>query len=103
AGMSVADLLHMLAAGKVLMHAFTIIPGHTFKEMFARLESDPVFKHELAGLGPAEVMARLGHAGEKAEGRFFPQTYDFPRGTPDLKVLQRAYHAMHQHLQAAWE
>lgn len=102
AGMSVAGLLRMLVAGKVLMHGFTIIPGRTFKQMFARLESDPVFSHNLQGLSPAEVMKRLGHAGEKAEGRFFPQTYDFPRGTSDLKVLKRAYGAMRQHLEEAW-
>src|SRR5690625_1312672 len=103
AGMSVAGLSHMMVAGKVLMHGFTVIPGRSFKEVFARLESNPAFRHTLQGLGPAEVMARLGHAGEKAEGRFFPQTYDFPRGTSDLKVLQRAYQAMHQHLREAWK
>jgi UPF0755 protein len=101
--MTVAGLLHMLVAGKVVMHGFTIIPGHTFKAMFARLESDPVFKHDLHGLDPSEIMSRLGHADQKAEGRFFPQTYDFPRGTSDLKVLQRAYKAMHQHLEEAWK
>lgn len=102
AGMSASDLLHRLVAGDVLMHSFAIIPGHTFREMLAKLEVDPVFKHTLQGLSAAGVMKRLGHAGKQAEGRFFAQTYDFPRGTPDVEVLQRAYKAMQRHLQAAW-
>lgn len=47
-------------------------------------------------------MARIGHAGQHAEGRFFPDTYHFPRGTTDVAFLERAYREMVQRLERAW-
>ena len=38
-----------------------------------------------------------------AEGRFFPDTYLFGKGTSDLAVLRRAYRAMQRHLKAEWD
>lgn len=101
-GMALADLLGAMVSGDVVMHGFTIIPGETFAEMFSRLEADPVFEHNLKGLSPAEVMARLGHPHQQAEGMFFPETYAFARGTSDVAVLKRAYHSMQRHLKKAW-
>lgn len=47
-------------------------------------------------------MARLGLAGEHPEGRFFPETYYFPRGTSDVEFLKRAYRTMEERLQQEW-
>ncbi len=102
AGISVKGLLGMMVRGEVLLHNFTIVPGTTFQQIFSALESRPVFKHDLKGLSEAAIMIRLGHPGERAEGRFFPDTYAFPRGTSDAAVLARAYDAMAGHLAAAW-
>lgn len=102
AGMSVADLLAMLVQGRVLMHPFTIVPGTTFAEMRSALASDPQFRNDLKGLASAAVMRLLGHPGESPAGRFFPNTYFFPRGTPDSAVLARAYSAMQRILDAQW-
>ncbi len=102
AGVSVKGLLKMMVAGRVVMHTFTIVPGETFAEIRATLEANPAFKDDLKGLSGAAVMKRLGHPGEHAEGRFFPETYDFPRNTSDSAILARAYAAMKKHLDAAW-
>ncbi|MGH8224852.1 MAG: endolytic transglycosylase MltG [Gammaproteobacteria bacterium] len=99
---SVNGLLGMMVRGDVLLHNFTIVPGTTFQQIFSALESNPIFKHDLQGLPEGAVMTRLGHSGEQAEGRFFPDTYAFPRGTSDVAVLARAYAAMDKHLAAAW-
>ncbi|MGH8162126.1 MAG: endolytic transglycosylase MltG, partial [Gammaproteobacteria bacterium] len=80
-----------------------IVPGEIFAQIRAGLESNPVFKDDLKGLSEAAIMKQLGHSGERAEGRFFPQTYDFPRATADSRILARAYAAMKQHLDAAWK
>jgi UPF0755 protein len=48
-------------------------------------------------------MAQLGLSGEHPEGRFFPDTYQFPAGTTDVAVLQHAYAEMQRHLEQAWQ
>jgi UPF0755 protein len=47
-------------------------------------------------------MAALGHAGMHPEGRFYPDTYTYSKGSSDLAVLKRAMRSMELHLQAAW-
>jgi UPF0755 protein len=48
-------------------------------------------------------MEALGVAGVPAEGRFYPDTYSYGRGTSDLALLKRALHAMDRKLEAAWQ
>ena len=36
------------------------------------------------------------------EGRFFPDTYTYAKGSSDIALLRRAMHAMDRHLEAAW-
>jgi UPF0755 protein len=47
-------------------------------------------------------MAALGKPGIHPEGRFFPDTYSYSKGSSDLAVLKRAMLAMDKHLEAAW-
>ncbi len=58
--------------------------------------------HTLRGKTPAQVMTALGHPGEGAEGRFFPDTYRFAADTTDVAILALAYEAMQRALAAAW-
>lgn len=97
-----ASLLDKLVSGTVILHSFTVIDGWTFHELLTRLEADPLLEHTLKGLSDAEVMARIGHPGEQPEGRFFPDTYKFPRGMSDVTFLRHAYDLMQQHLREAW-
>ncbi|HEX6549143.1 MAG TPA: endolytic transglycosylase MltG [Gammaproteobacteria bacterium] len=101
-GTTTAELLNQFVSGHVLMHSLTIVDGWTFKQMFAAVEQDPDLLHSLQGLSPAEVMTRLGHAGQNPEGMFYPDTYNFSRGTTDVEFLQRAYQNMQRQLDAAW-
>jgi UPF0755 protein len=102
-GMTPRDLLLLMTDGKVVQHDLTLIEGHTFAEMLARIHAHPVIDVTLAGLDSAEIMERLGYPGEHPEGRFLADTYHFPRHTTDLQFLQRAYQAMQKQLDAAWE
>ncbi|MGB5261453.1 MAG: endolytic transglycosylase MltG [Gammaproteobacteria bacterium] len=102
-GMTPRDLLLLMTDGKVVQHDLTLIEGHTFAEMLARIHAHPVIEATLKGLDSAEIMARLGYPGENPEGRFLADTYHFPRNTTDLQFLQRAYQAMQRQLDAAWE
>jgi UPF0755 protein len=47
-------------------------------------------------------MQRLGREGVHPEGRFFPDTYTYSKGSTDLAVLQRAMRAMDTKLALAW-
>jgi UPF0755 protein len=102
-GMTPRSLLDLVTDGHVIQYSLTVIEGQTFREMLDRIASHAVIEHTLEGLDDEEIMARLGHPGIHPEGRFLPDTYNFPRSTTDLAFLQRAYNAMIDQLQLAWE
>ncbi len=103
AGMSPRDVLSLMVAGKVISHTLTLVEGWTFRQVMDAINQDNALSHTLYGLSDDEIMQRIGHAGEYPEGRFFPDTYHFPRGTTDVSFLQRAYNAMDRFLQFEWE
>ncbi|MGH8278435.1 MAG: endolytic transglycosylase MltG [Gammaproteobacteria bacterium] len=102
-GTTVAGLLALLKSGKVVLHSLTLVDGWTFAQILQAVESDPELQHTLAGLDDAKIMQRLGHPGESPEGRFYPDTYQFPKGTTDVAFLDRAYRAMRGALTHAWQ
>ena len=61
----------------------------------------PVVAGAEAVLSPAPVQ-QLGAPGQPAEGRFYPDTYRFARGTTDAAFLRRAYQAMEGVLAQEW-
>ena len=102
-GMTPRSLFDQLVDGRVIQYSLTIIEGQTFREILDRISGDPVLENTLEGLDDGEIMARLGHPGEHPEGRFLPDTYNFPRSASDLDFLRRAYNAMTGRLQEEWE
>ena len=95
-------LLAQLVAGKVVQHPFTIVEGVTFAELMTAVAQSEVLVQTLSDRTANAVMTRLGHAGLNPEGRFFPDTYHYPRGTTDTDFLRRAFVAMERHLAKAW-
>lgn len=101
-GMTAGDLLALLVSGRVIQHTFTIVEGWTFGDLLDALRASPLLVTTLANASGDDVMARLGRAGEHPEGRFFPDTYHFPKGTTDVEFLKRAYETMERYLAQAW-
>jgi UPF0755 protein len=101
-GTTPSGLLSQIASGKVTSYTLTLVEGWTFRQVMAAVSSHDALKHTLEGLPDKEIMRRLGHEGEHPEGRFFPDTYHFPRGTTDTAFLLRAYNAMDRFLKAEW-
>jgi UPF0755 protein len=101
-GLTANGLLNLLISGKVVRHALTIVEGWTFKRMLAALAADRNIRHTLKNVRGKALMARLGHPRQRPEGRFFPDTYRFPRGMSDVSFLRHAYRAMQRRLKAAW-
>ena len=102
AGTTAITLLDQLIAGRVVQHPLTLVEGWTFKQMMAAIATDDRLEHTLIGLAEDAIMARLGLAGQHPEGRFFADTYYFPRGTSDVAFLRRAHTAMSDFLDDAW-
>jgi UPF0755 protein len=101
-GISARTLLENMAQGKVLQRRITLVEGWTFQQVRAALAAAPKLAHEVAQLSDAELMMRIGAGGQKPEGEFMPDTYDYVRGMSDLDVLKRAHDAMQDYLAAQW-
>ena len=103
-GLTPAALLDLLVSGKVIEYSLTLVEGWTFAQVLEATRSHPVLVQSLApDAGPGDVMTALGHPGEHPEGRYFPDTYQFPRGTTDLQVLARSYDRMAEVLAREWD
>ncbi len=82
--------LDRLVSGDVFRHPFTVPEGLTLREIAVRLERE--------GLGNREAFVRLatdpklaadlGIGGETLEGYLFPETYSFPRGMGEERILR---------------
>ncbi len=96
-------LLQKMVLGDETLATVRIIEGWNFRQVRAALAGADALKPTTAALSDAEVMAQLGAPGFSPEGRFFPDTYAYSKGSSDFAVLKRAYHAMQQRLAAAWD
>lgn len=102
AGITPRALLAKLARGDEALRAVTLIEGWTFRQFRAAIAREPDLKHDTEALTDEALMRLLGRDGQHPEGRFFPDTYTFSKGSSDLSVYRRALRAMDQHLAAAW-
>jgi UPF0755 protein len=101
-GLTPRELLPLFASGKTVDYPLTLLEGWTFSQVRQALAAHPVLLQTIAGKSDGEVMAAIGMPGQHPEGRFFPDTYRFPRGTTDIDFLRRAHERMQQVLSAAW-
>ncbi len=101
-GTTPRTLLALLESGKVVQHSVTLVEGWTFREARRAIEREPHLQHTLDGQDDAAVMAALGEPDQHPEGRFFPDTYLFGKGTTDLEILRQAHARMRDELATAW-
>jgi UPF0755 protein len=101
-GITPRRLLDKLARGEVSLRAVTLVEGWNWRQVRAALARAEALKPDTANLPDAEVMKLLGRPGVHPEGRFFPDTYTYSKGSSDVKVLQRAMRAMDKRLAQAW-
>ncbi|RYY68638.1 MAG: endolytic transglycosylase MltG [Comamonadaceae bacterium] len=102
AGITPRRLLDKLARGEEALRAVTLVEGWTFRQVRAALAKGDQLKPDVRDLPDVEVMKLLGKPGLHPEGRFFPDTYTYSKGSSDLAVLRRAMHAMDKRLAEAW-
>lgn len=100
-GVTPLKLLEKLTRGDVTQAEIVLLEGWTFRQMRAALDAHAHVRHDTAGLTERQIMEKLGAEGT-AEGRFFPDTYLFAKGSSDLEVLKRSYRQMEKLLLTEW-
>lgn len=101
-GATPLDVLRKLTRGEESLRAVSLIDGWTFRQFRAALNKAEGLKHDSRELSDEAIMEKLGLAGIAPEGRFFPDTYTYGKGSSDLRILQRAANAMNKQLAGAW-
>lgn len=96
------ELLRKLVRGEEALRAVTLVEGWTFAQVRSALAKAEQLKPESRGLPDYLIMKTLARPGLHPEGRFFPDTYTYAKGSSDLALLQRALRAMDKNLEAAW-
>lgn len=102
ASTSPLQLLERITKGDVNQSEIRFIEGWTFSQLRQLLDEQPAIRHDTTHLSDKEILQLIGANETSAEGLFFPDTYFFARGSSDIAILRRAYHAMQNHLNVAW-
>lgn len=105
-GTTARELVAMLEAGKVRLHAVTLVEGWTVTQARVALANAPRLRHELGDVAQSELLHALGidaEPGRNPEGLFFPDTYVFSGATSDRDILVWAYHRLQEVLAEEWE
>ncbi len=102
AALTVPELVSTLVSGRSLQYSQVIVEGSTFRQLRRRLQKNDKLTQTLKGLSDEVLMRQIGAEGEHPEGRFFADTYRFPRGTTDLAFLKRAHRTMQRVLDQEW-
>ena len=101
-GTTPRSLLSMVVRGDQTLKSVTLVEGWSFSQVRAALQKAELLAPDSIGLGPEMIMEKLGKPGIHPEGRFFPDTYSYAKGSSDLAVLKRAAKAMDKRLDATW-
>lgn len=102
-GASLASVWKQITTGTGLYYRpFAIIPGWSFTQLRKELAKTDTLNHITANMTDQQIMAQLGKADLFPEGQFYPETYYYTRGNPDLVILKRAFDLMQKRLEEAW-
>jgi len=101
-GTTPRKLLSMLVRGEETLKSVTLVEGWTFNQVLQALQKAEQLTPDTVGLSPEMIMEKLGKPGTHPEGRFFPDTYTYAKGSSALAVLKRAARAMDKRLEVAW-
>ena len=101
-GTTPLGVLNKIVRGEESLLSVTLVEGWTLQQFREALKNAAQMKSLTATLTPQALMEQLGRPGEWAEGRFFPDTYTYAKGSTDLALLTRAARAMDKKLQSIW-
>lgn len=96
-------LLQKLVNGEQALRSVTLLEGWTFSQVLESLSKAEHLAQDTKGLQPDLIMKALGKPGVHPEGRLFPDTYTYAKGSSDLGVLKSAMQAMDRQLESVWK
>ena len=101
-GTTPPELLERFVSGDVQLYSFTIVEGWTYRELLAGLKRHDAVVPTLEPDEWTQLLEMVGAEATHPEGLFLPETYRFPRGTPDVEILRRSYDMMNRTLEEEW-
>lgn len=101
--MTTQSMLQLFLDGDVQLYSFTLVEGWNQWEVLAALRKHEAITSTLQRDSWGEFLAELESEYDHPEGLFLPETYRFPRGTTDRKVLSQAYDLMQEVLAEEWD
>ena len=102
-GLTPRTLLDLLVRGEQSVRVVTLVEGWNFRQFRAALGKAQDLKIEALTQQDDALMQLLGRPGISPEGRFFPDTYTYARGSTDTALLARALREMDRRLAAIWQ
>ncbi|APG17648.1 cell division protein YceG [Kosakonia radicincitans] len=104
AGMTVREMLQLLASGKEAQFPLRLVEGMRLSDYLKQLRDAPYLKHTLKDDDYATVAQalKLEHA-NWAEGWFWPDTWMYTANTTDVALLKRAHQKMARAVEQVWE
>lgn len=103
-GVTPLQLLAMFERGDVIRYSLTLVEGWTVRQTLAALRAAPALKQTLGDISPDQLPAVMNLPDQRSpEGLFFPDTYQYRRGTTDRQLLMQAYQRMADVLNTEWQ
>ena len=104
-GTTPLQLLDKLVRGEQALRRVTLVEGWNYRQVLQALKSAEHLDWDLpdAALAqPEQLMRALGLPGSHPEGRFFPDTYLYPKRQKASVLLRQAAAEMQRQLEQAW-
>lgn len=102
-GMTVRQLLELLASGKEAQFPVRFIEGQHLTEWLKALRDAPYLRHELKDDQLSTVAAALKLDPQDTEGWFYPDTYLYTANMSDLSLLTQAHQRMVRLVDQVWQ
>lgn len=99
---TIAELREQLTRGEVIHYQVTLIEGWTWSQALTAIQQSHHVLSTMTVADGAEIAAELGIAAESPEGWFFPDTYNYTRGTTDRNILKRSHQRLVEILSEEW-
>lgn len=87
---SMNDIMELLKSGKSILYSVSFPEGLTVRQMFNRMNEDPVLEGDLPAVLPAE-------------GSLRPDTYKFSRGTKRAEIIEQMAAAQQKLVDQIWD
>ena len=102
AGSTPQSLLEQFINGNVRLYTFTLVEGWNSREVLAALHANAAVQPTMTDEDWPALLDSLGAEIMHPEGLFLPETYRFPKNTPDKALLRQAYGLMQTVLAEEW-